>query len=116
MTNLACRLCPSDRAPVTTTLAPFVSGAASLPTSLLGSTDSSSICAEVPGIVEAECYLVSQIGAPVDRPRITHLRVRCHDGVLSSEGEDRIRAVAERESAGINVLWKSFLTQTISVA
>jgi len=74
------------------------------------------IVAEVPGITEAECYLVSQIGAPVDRPRITHLRVRCHEGVLSSEAEDRIRAVAEREIAGIPLLWKSFLTPATSVA
>lgn len=74
------------------------------------------IVAEVPGITEAECYLVSQIGVPVDRPRIAHLRVRCQEGVLSSETEDRIRAVAEREISGIPSLWKSFLTQTISVA
>jgi len=74
------------------------------------------IVAEVPGITEAECYLVSQIGAPVDRPRIAHLRVRYQEGVLSPEAEDRIRAVAEREISGIPSLWKSFLTQTMSVA
>lgn len=74
------------------------------------------IVAEVPDITEAECYLVSQIGAPVDRPRIAHLRVRCHEGVLSSEDEDWVRAVAEREIAGVPVLWKSFLSQSISVA
>jgi len=74
------------------------------------------IVAEVPSITETECYLVSQIGVPVDRPRIAHLRVRCQEGVLSSEAEDRIRAVAAREISNIPSLWKSFLTQTISVA
>jgi S-adenosylmethionine synthetase len=67
-------------------------------------------------MTETEAFLVSQIGAPVDRPRIAHLRVRCHEGVLSSEAEDKIRAVAEREIAGIPTLWKSFLTQSIPVA
>jgi S-adenosylmethionine synthetase len=76
----------------------------------------SAIVAEVPGITEAECYLVSQIAAPVDRPRIAHVRVRCNEGILNSESEDRIRAVVEREIGGIPSLWKSFLTQTISVA
>jgi S-adenosylmethionine synthetase len=75
----------------------------------------SAIVAEVPGITEAECYLVSQIGAPIDRPCIAHLRVRGPEGVLSSEAEDRVRAVAEREIVAIPLLWKSFLTQATSV-
>ena len=70
----------------------------------------------MPGITEAECYLVSQIGAPVDRPRMTYLRVRCHEGVLSSDAEDAIRAIAEREIAGVPLLWKSFLKQSMSVS
>ncbi|KAB2943575.1 MAG: methionine adenosyltransferase [Hyphomicrobium sp.] len=74
------------------------------------------IVAEVPGIAEAECYLVSQIGSPVDRPRMTYLRIGCHEGVLSADAEDAIRAIAEREIAGIPLLWKSFLLQAMSVA
>ena len=74
------------------------------------------IVAELPGIAEAECYLVSQIGAPIDRPRMTYLRVCCHEGVLSPDTEDGIRAIAEREVAGVPSLWKSFLQQTMSVS
>jgi hypothetical protein len=47
------------------------------------------VVAEASGITEAECYLVSQIGAPVDRPRIVHLRVWCGDCALSTEADDR---------------------------
>ena len=75
-----------------------------------------SIVAEVPGIAEAECYLVSQIGMPIDRPRMTYLRVCCHEGDLSSDTESAIRAIAEREIAGVPQLWKSFLKQSMSVS
>ncbi|MEQ1613776.1 MAG: methionine adenosyltransferase [Hyphomicrobiaceae bacterium] len=74
------------------------------------------IVAEVPGITEAECFLVSQIGSPVDRPRIAHLRVWYSERVLSVATEDDVRAVAEREIASIPLLWKSFLTEATSVA
>ena len=74
------------------------------------------VVTEVSGIVEAECYLVSHIGSPIDQPRIAHLRIRSHEGGLSSGVNDKIRVIAEREIAAIPLLWKSFLTQSISVA
>lgn len=74
------------------------------------------IVAEVPGIAEAECYLVSEIGMPVDRPRMTYLRLGSREGVLHPEGEDQVRSIAEREIAGIPKLWKSFVKQSMSVA
>ncbi|KAB2943098.1 MAG: methionine adenosyltransferase [Hyphomicrobium sp.] len=74
------------------------------------------IVAEVPGVMEAECYLVSEIGSRVDRPRMTYLRVGCHEGVLSADSEDAIRAIAEREIASVPLLWKAFLLQAMSVS
>ena len=74
------------------------------------------VIAEVPTVSETECYLVSQIGAPVDQPRIAHLRVRSRDAGLSAEVEAKVRAIAEREIADIPSLWKSFIQQIISVA
>src|SRR3990172_6943493 len=35
---------------------------------------------QLPGVAEAECFLVSQIGARVDEPRLAHLRIRPADG------------------------------------
>ena len=74
------------------------------------------IVAEVPGITEAECYLVSQIGTPIDRPHLTHVRVRGAERELSRAVEHGIEAIAEREVAAIPCLWKSFLTQSIPVS
>jgi len=59
---------------------------------------------------------VSQIGTPIDRPRVVHLRVKCHEKILPPDIEDRIRAVAKREFARIPELWKSFLAADVSVA
>ena len=77
---------------------------------------SAAVIAEIPSVLETECYLVSQIGAPVDQPRIAHLRVRCREAGLSAEVEDKVRAIAEREIAGIPSLWKSFVEQLIPVS
>ena len=79
------------------------------------SCPSSPASAEVPGITEAECYLVSQIGAPIDRPHLTHVRVRGAEREVSPAVEHGIEAVVEREVAAIPCLWKSFLTQSIPV-
>lgn len=38
------------------------------------------IVAALPGIAQAQCYLVSEIGRPVTEPAIAHLRLATHDG------------------------------------
>jgi len=76
----------------------------------------SALVAEVPGVSEADCHLVSQIGTPIDRPRLVHLRVKYDEKTLPPDIEDRIRAVAEREIVRIPELWKSFLAAAASVA
>ncbi|MGI9403579.1 MAG: methionine adenosyltransferase [Hyphomicrobium sp.] len=76
----------------------------------------SALVAEVPGVSEAECLLVSQIGTPIDRPRLVHLRVTCDEKTPPPDIEDKIRSLTEREMARIPELWKSFLAAAISVA
>jgi S-adenosylmethionine synthetase len=73
------------------------------------------IVAEVPCIIEAECYLVSQIGMRIDRPHMTYLRICCHEGGLSATAEHAVRAIAEREIGNVPKLWKSFLKQGVPV-
>ena len=74
------------------------------------------IHAEVPGIIDAECHLVSQIGAPIDQPRIVDVRIRCQQDALNLETKDLIRSVAEREIRGTPLLWRTFLMRTTQVA
>ena len=73
------------------------------------------VVAEVPPVIEAECSLVSEIGAPIDRPRVAHVRIRCTDSVPPTEVNEQIRTVAEREIAAIPSLWQAFLAGHLSV-
>ena len=66
-------------------------------------------------LTKAECHLVSQIGPPIDRPHLIHVRVRGAEREVSPAVEHGIEAVVEREVAAIPCLWKSFLTQSIPV-
>jgi S-adenosylmethionine synthetase len=74
------------------------------------------LVAEVRGLTEAECHLLSQIGTPIDRPRVVHLCIRYAEETLPPDVKDQIRSIAWREIARIPELWKSFLAATISVA
>lgn len=72
--------------------------------------------AEVPGIIEAECFLVSRIGAPIDQPQLVDLRVRMHEQDLAGSTQAQLRAIAEREVASIPRLWEGFLASAVTVA
>jgi S-adenosylmethionine synthetase len=74
------------------------------------------LVAEVAGLSEAECHLLSLIGTQIDRPRLVHLRIRYGEETLPRDVEDKIRAIAWREIARIPTLWKTFLAAAISVA
>ncbi|MEW5962467.1 MAG: methionine adenosyltransferase [Pseudomonadota bacterium] len=74
------------------------------------------LVAEVPGVSETECRLVSRIGTPIDRPQLVHLCLRTADGDLPPEIARQANEVAEREIARIPDLWRSFLAGSIPVA
>lgn len=74
------------------------------------------LVAEVDDVAEAECVLVSQIGAPVDAPRLAHVRVKSREQRLAAHVETAIRTIAEREITEIPQLWLSFLSGAAPVA
>lgn len=74
------------------------------------------LVAEVEAVRAAECYLVSQIGAPIDQPRIVSLRLWLAEPALAAEAERLVRDIARRETARIPRLWHEFLAGTVCVA
>ncbi len=74
------------------------------------------LVAEVPGLEAAECYLVSQIGRPIDKPRVVHLDLSHREGRLAGDLEAKVADVTEREIARIPELWRSFVNETLRVA
>jgi S-adenosylmethionine synthetase len=56
-------------------------------------------------VLEAECFLVNQIGAPIDPPTVTLVRARTEAGVIAPDSARLIEDVTEGQVAGIRDLW-----------
>jgi S-adenosylmethionine synthetase len=56
----------------------------------------SSLVDELPGVVEAECRLVSQIGRRVHDPQLAEVRLRCAEGVRAGALEGRAAEIVRR--------------------
>ena len=59
------------------------------------------IVADVGEITEAQCHLLSEIGAPIDQPQLALVQVRSLDSGLTHDTERRVREIAIREIASI---------------
>jgi S-adenosylmethionine synthetase len=61
-----------------------------------------SLVDELPGVVEAECRLVSQIGRPVHDPQLADVRLRCAMGVRPDALEARTAEIVRRHLFAID--------------
>lgn len=66
------------------------------------------VVGEVAGVLEAECFPVNQIGAPIDRPKVTLVRARTEAGVIAPDSARQLEGVTERQVARIRELWTAF--------
>jgi S-adenosylmethionine synthetase len=74
------------------------------------------ICSQVSSVREAQCYLVSCIGAPIDRPRLAHIAVRSTEGGIPLDTRKAVEDIAAREIARIPSLWRDFLAGELAIA
>jgi S-adenosylmethionine synthetase len=72
------------------------------------------LVAELPGVAEAECRLVSRIGRRVDDPPLLHLRVRSVDPGQPAP-RARIEEIARQRVAEIPSLWRPLLAGEIAL-
>lgn len=72
------------------------------------------IIGSVAEIKAAECFLVSQIGAPIGRPQAVIVRVDTV-GHVSLETERRVNEIVADQLAGISRLWERFLSGELFV-
>ena len=66
---------------------------------------------DVPGIEQAECYLVSQIGRSIDDPQLIDLKVRVTDARLLEAVRPRITEIARDHLAGVGSLWQALIAK-----
>jgi S-adenosylmethionine synthetase len=64
-------------------------------------------------VAAAECYLVSQIGQPIDRPQVVDLRVRPARGAALATLRPRLEAIAAAQLARIGQLAEELLAGRI---
>jgi len=64
---------------------------------------------EIAEVQEAECYLVSQIGAPIDQPKTVLVRARTDEGVIAPETAQVIEEITSQQVSGIGELWKGMI-------
>jgi len=72
------------------------------------------VVGEIEEVEEAYCYLVSQIGKPINEPQVCDVKVRTKKDLRGIEEE--IKKIAEEELEKISQTWKKFLDKEYAVA
>ena len=67
------------------------------------------LVAEVSGVQEAYCYLVSRIGRPITEPQLVDLKLRLGDPADLAAVRPRAEELARGEIAGVTTLWRELL-------
>jgi len=76
---------------------------------VLASQIAHAVVAEIPGIVEAECFLLSRIGRPITEPQITDVSVRMADPRELPVRAPRIAEIARAHVARAADLWRALV-------
>jgi S-adenosylmethionine synthetase len=74
-----------------------------------------SLVREIPDIREAYCYLVSEIGEPIQEPRVVDIQVRVEEGRALRDLLPAVEEVARAELARIGGLWRDFVRGDVVV-
>lgn len=69
---------------------------------------------EIEGVEEAYCYIVSQIGKPINEPQILDVKIRTKKNL--STIQELARKIAEEELERMPDVWKGFLERRYPVA
>jgi S-adenosylmethionine synthetase len=69
----------------------------------------------IPEVACAECYIVSEIGKPVETPAVTHVCLATHDGSPADRLEPAVGDLVTRQTRGIAALVDRFVAGTISL-
>ena len=71
------------------------------------------VVGEIEEVEEAYCYLVSQIGKPINEPQVCDVKIRTKKDVKGLERQ--VRKIAEEELLNMPNTWKSFLNKEFTV-
>ena len=66
-------------------------------------------------VEQAQCYLVSRIGSPINHPQVVDLRLQLIDGTITGVLEQNIRDIVEQQLNNIPVIQDELLNRSICV-
>ncbi|MGZ8982799.1 MAG: methionine adenosyltransferase [Methylotenera sp.] len=69
----------------------------------------------VAGVEEAYCYLLGQIGRPIDEPAVVDLKLRLAPGASLEEVQTRASEIVRHHLATLGNLWRELITGSISL-
>ena len=76
---------------------------------LLANRVAHALVAEVAGVREAYCYLVSRIGRPITEPQVMDLKLRLDDPEALPALAPRVADIARAELEGVTTLWRELI-------
>jgi S-adenosylmethionine synthetase len=73
------------------------------------------VATTVVGVDEAYCYLLGQIGQPIDEPAVIDLKLRLALGVELDDVRVRVDEIARHHLASIGTLWRELITGSVQL-
>jgi len=67
------------------------------------------LVADVPGVVEAYCWLLGRIGSPIDEPQVADVKLRLADPAALEAVRSRALEVVRAHLAGVSTLWREIV-------
>ncbi|MES0327150.1 MAG: methionine adenosyltransferase [Gammaproteobacteria bacterium] len=68
---------------------------------ILAQVIASEVVDQLAGVEECYCYLVSQIGSPIDEPKVVDLKLHLQEGVTMSSVQAQVEEIIRNKLAGI---------------
>ncbi len=69
----------------------------------------------VEGVLEVYCYLLGQIGRPIDNPAVADLKLHLAPGINIEQINKPVAAIVHQHLASINTLWQTIISGSITL-
>lgn len=73
------------------------------------------VASSVSGVDEAYCYLLGQIGRPIDEPAVIDLKLRLASGVCLKDINGQVDTILNNHLATVKTLWREIITGSVSL-
>lgn len=76
---------------------------------LVAGLTAAALVGEISEVTEAQCYLVSQIGRPINEPQVVDIKLRVRDPALFPDIRHRAEEIVANQISRLDLLWSDML-------